>query len=1678
MHARGRTPRRDDTEGSSQTPPERAGWRRKGSPAAGGRSEKAWTQPTRKDASGSFVSYRFKLAALGLLSVVLSGVLIAYLLYRPVKVPVVALAVTQYRAPIPPNAMALEDIERLGRAGPKNLDVTNLDIAQPTEGHMVRKRFWSLLKQYLSAVRPGGPGKNVIVLYVSAHGVVDEGGRPCLLLSDADPLDSSTWVPVSELLNNISSHDKLSAEPDTKTVLILDAGRMHANWSLGLLYNGFADQLVRAVEDAGAENLFVLNSAGPGQIGWSTPELAGSVFGYYVADGLRGGADSDDDGKVSLAELADYTRSNVDRWVAENRSSSQRPMLIAAGGNADFPVAHATDAGGPLSASAVAPPKARRETGARLWQRHEQARGQAPYRLDPLGWAELESGLVRLEQLMLAGKAYDDEFATTTESLETLLEQVVRDSSPALDQACSLPLVSLLGDISPALAESREIISRWTAPDPMPPPKQDEPPPPPSYLAAALAGRQWLSRQVANPTAADVQRVLEAVDTSQGRRGPDLVEIHFLRMLDAYLDGQQPASRIGRAIMARDLAERAAVPSDVASNERPTASWPDERAHYWVQQRVDQADQKRRNAEDLLFVGTRGALTEADRFWGELIGADGQSGQYGDAVRLGEQVARAYGRRDRAWATTAPLAQWVLDSLRGGQASELEDVLFQLIDQTHNLGILLREGAGQGQWTEAQEAAYSGVGTALESLEQAYSVRCDYLTAEAGEDRQTLRQIEQVLQVPALTGRDRNILRVKYLNILFATEGLAPTSTTAERSDASPDDGPTLDDNYLARLAIWPRHPALAILDRDRLNLGGRLRPARPRDRPSGADKTPEQSRAEQLDLLATQGGEVRKLLASVRPALRELVDQTDRAMEARRPELPTVVRTSLSKADRVTRAAAALLGRRTWQEAGDDPPRLLRNVDQHFQLLWHCRRTLDDFWGPPPAGEPEEYFAAVAEGYLASASGLCRGAGSLRYGEVDLRGLLESRRAAAAEGIQPEAPPIRLSQDAELVRHEIAGRRPPNLPPGRAAVYVDRLGPEGRLFPLLNSQGDPVRRRGVAIAADAGDSKLEHLVRNNAAIAGLSQLDAVALYRGHRWSVPFLVEAEGRGDEIAYERPVYGKPRVRVGGPAKQTSSVMFIFDCSGSMSTRIAGGGRRRIVVARDTLNTILAKLPDNRYRVGLMLYGHRVGWKKQRQSDGTVKYVKDPPDVDRHPSTDVEHVLETKALLNATVRQSIAGILAPLKPRGETPLYLALTQAIEDFRPDDRQSSAKHIIVITDGINDQSSDGPAAYRKQRDDVDAMLGRQLFQGIQIDIVGLDMAAARRNNPKDVADLKAIAERTGGAFHEANDPTSLLKALERSLGLVEYHVYKASGRPPARVVLVERTWNVEDWDQREAPYIVRLVGMERSPSAPVTLAGGEALDMFYNKRENRLEHRRFAPKEIRERRESVPDPADPRRNFFIAAHLPRRVGNGVWFPVSVQNAEERLFSPRPKHVWAEIRPLANGPARNMPVYHFYDVEVEPDRPVPVLRFRVPNWPAEARRAEIRLWLKVDDDAPPNRTISVDDLRRASLPAPGIEGVTFHVEPPRDGDRDNQYVVRLTQQHEAGSDLYAVRVQITPPPDRVSHRYVAQSNVVRHLFVYNRSVGTTPKIHITSRERITRNAVAITEPLEVTLPRD
>jgi hypothetical protein len=204
---------------------------------------------------------------------------------------------------------------------------------------------------------------------------------------------------------------------------------------------------------------------------------------------------------------------------------------------------------------------------------------------------------------------------------------------------------------------------------------------------------------------------------------------------------------------------------------------------------------------------------------------------------------------------------------------------------------------------------------------------------------------------------------------------------------------------------------------------------------------------------------------------------------------------------------------------------------------------------------------------------------------------------------------------------------------------------------------------------------------------------------------------------------------------PTKTRKNIEIILDASGSMKT--AMGKKTRWDVALETLQLVLAKLPDD-FNVGLRMYGHREGSTSPKTC------------------TDTE-LLAPIELLN---RDGLLEKAKAFKPKGETPLVYSALQAPADLKA----VGGGTVILITDGEESCKGDPvKAAAELKASGLD----------LRLNIVGFAVT-----NPKTQKDLMGFAQATGGMFYAAQSGGALAEALMiAAIEKFPYTVYDAAGK-------------------------------------------------------------------------------------------------------------------------------------------------------------------------------------------------------------------------------------------------------------------------------------------------------------
>ncbi len=211
--------------------------------------------------------------------------------------------------------------------------------------------------------------------------------------------------------------------------------------------------------------------------------------------------------------------------------------------------------------------------------------------------------------------------------------------------------------------------------------------------------------------------------------------------------------------------------------------------------------------------------------------------------------------------------------------------------------------------------------------------------------------------------------------------------------------------------------------------------------------------------------------------------------------------------------------------------------------------------------------------------------------------------------------------------------------------------------------------------------------------------------------------------------------------GYAAEAGKIMLVLDASGSMWEQI--DGKSKIEIARSTIAELVNHWPAEQ-QLGLMAYGHR------RKGD----------------CNDIETLIPPSKLDQAAFMRQVNA----LKPMGKTPLSQSVTLAAEALKYSEDPAT---VILVSDGEETCNFD-PCAVAKSLEEKGVAFTAH--------VIGFDVA-----KPEQQAQLRCLAENTGGRFVSARNAQELQQALQQ---VVEVSV-KAEPVAPKPAPPVKASYNL-----------------------------------------------------------------------------------------------------------------------------------------------------------------------------------------------------------------------------------------------------------------------------------------------
>ena len=257
----------------------------------------------------------------------------------------------------------------------------------------------------------GGPEKNVILISINAQGLVNQNGEPCLLDRKSEPFDDKTWTTFESIFSQL--REKIDTKKTNRHVVVfIDSGTAETDWSIGLLKDDFRERLREIVERSDKRFLpdrwHLIHVRGLTDLTTFANTGRRVHFADILDCGLRGGADRNNDQKVSLVEMKNYIESKTgtapDVFPTSppktQKPADANPSLCWAERNKQKPEP-------PKFAASRAFERLKPDLE-RLWTDHLALDGEKPWRFFPWDWARFEHQLLRAERAVMAG---DEELA-------------------------------------------------------------------------------------------------------------------------------------------------------------------------------------------------------------------------------------------------------------------------------------------------------------------------------------------------------------------------------------------------------------------------------------------------------------------------------------------------------------------------------------------------------------------------------------------------------------------------------------------------------------------------------------------------------------------------------------------------------------------------------------------------------------------------------------------------------------------------------------------------------------------------------------------------------------------------------------------------------------------------------------------------------------------------------------------------------------------------------------------------------------------------------------------------------------------------------------------------------------------------------------------------------------------
>lgn len=1536
------------------------GWRQGSTSADRGKGSSArrWQQvdPTvgggRKPLSRST---KIGLALFALLAVIAGMIWVIYWL-RPIReVRLVLLDAGGHEAnlAVPHNAagrQGLLGLESWARNEPK-IEVKKTEWT--TQGDSLTKAF-------------DGPRARTLILFVNAHGGVDTGNA-YFFPQDVNLKDKNQLQRLDQLLDHLKQ-----LPSGTKKLLILDATQITAHWQAGMVHNDFVRVLQADPRLKEIENLLIMTSTDEDQASWVSEEWRRSIFTHYLIEGLRGGADQtsqggDGNGRITALELYRYVHKNVKHWVRHNREALQEPRLLGSEQLAqDMELVAADSSYTPASAASVpmftVPPELQN-----AWAECDQLRQTppSPAAYTPHWWRQYLDTLLRYEQLV---RADDKETAPRLlGELNDLKERITRAQRLERDSLQnSLAMPAALGWKLPAQLEqrlSKEFDRLWE--------ERAEPEAFKKMLAKLQdpAANKWqrqllrirldgllVSRAAQNPgpDLKDVARILPALDEAIGVRP---AEAHYLIMLQRDLAEKPPkAELLSKSLQLRQLAEEAALGLQVPGDAKAAPPAYCEQVYPWIRKKVEEADQKRRLGQDLLFAADAKSGAEAERLLDEALEL------YKSAQKDALDLRKAMRLRDELYVELPYYTQWLVRSTTPDDPNEA--ALLGLWEDLHELRRLLDDSDLKGatdklvpRVMEKSEA----VAKAMTTLRNAFRLRSEERNPVL---QKRWHEIEDLLMVPFMAPATRTDLLQNSRQITHKLN--VETDRAAEQLGLTREKNQELARMQAQRQARF----ALAVLGKDRFD--------RPHTQPDFATVEGWVRRPEEGQWWRTfdkVGEQVGKQWAEMG---REAQQLTLAARQSDLEQSASQLRTAARLARQLNGAMVVTWLKPELSEERLDPVGDRQRLQLHDLFCWQAERTYLDHWSAEDPKKP--FYRDAGLLYVREALALVnpdspdvtreqkeRRLRTVREMEKKLKTPAEvtAKWSSDEKRFQP-GPGLYQVTDETGLRCIYDVEAPVGMPAGYPVVWAKKG--EG----LVASAGDGDRRVLRKVGPEPGASVLVYDLVPEASTRDTTKHIFQGVYRGQRFGVESTIDLFQRPDLVFFQPEMPRTARLamqadpelmrRIGA---SYSAIAIVLDCSGSMKSRNPKDGPTRFEKALNALEQVMRTLPR----------GVKVSFRAFAQEGDTNLESK---------------LLRTSKTWDPNQLFDFMQEVRALKPYGYTPLVRSIWKARKDFP--DNFTGARTIVVLTDGADSEFKKDLELQQKGKTITEFMQNEFKESNTLINVVGFEVSDEEK---KDQQEFEQAIRKLGGQYYDVQDSKQLVKYLGKAMLDLHFWIEGESGSV-AKGQLPQEGANISSfrenfrWIHELVPGTYRVrVRSDKAYEQVIRVEAGDSLVVNLEASRDGLQFRRDQYASSHYLRNFARTVRMKKvKDWLLAVLQNERTRDGLQLMATLENDQgaiapkDSLRQVKPGFTWFEVTTSGE---KGVPAPH---LRISPlrDYPAPAWSLDVKSWPAGVTPS-LEVWWHDDVPRSPNRLLKDRDFKTlADLTGKEVDVEVFNQE--------------------------------------------------------------------------------------------